>query len=142
MQDKLKLIREKVIEANPEIVELKFGCEVEYEKKPFRMIYFGVVTTIHKSSICVLHNRLIPDFIVKERDIRKIIGRPITLADVLLAIKTGIYIREDGSIYSDEGVPLDLHYTGVSWNLKDNNLNNQSEECIDFLYELLKANDK
>jgi hypothetical protein len=29
MEEKLKLIREKCIEANPEIVELKFGCRVK-----------------------------------------------------------------------------------------------------------------
>ena len=54
------------------------------------------------------------------------IGRPIRLADVLLAIGE---VRPDFLLAV--GHP-------ANWNLKDDNLENQSEETIGFIHNLIK----
>ena len=62
----------------------------------------------------------------------------IRLADVLLAINIiGAYsIGADGRfIFEGEWIGSPF---AVTWNLKDNDLENQSENTIDFIYDLLK----
>jgi hypothetical protein len=61
-----------------------------------------------------------------------IIGRPIRLADVLLAVVKDF-------AYPYEGVAGDIFASKLCrlWNLKDDNLDNQSEECKQFLINLL-----
>jgi hypothetical protein len=66
----------------------------------------------------------------------KIIGRPIRLADVLLAIgKVGLkaHINQDGYFPTKSGNTTTLNY----WNLRTDDLTQQSDECIDFLYMIL-----
>jgi hypothetical protein len=70
-------------------------------------------------------------------------GRPIRLADVLLAI--GHIIKARGSQFGFitvdsygciwKGTP---HEIACEWNLRKNDLTEQSDECISFLAELLK----
>lgn len=102
MNDKLNLIREKCIAANPEIGELKkFVCE-----------NCGGNDEVHY--------------------------RPIHLADVLLAIAERIGfatvkelgINSFGEFFFSDNIK-------ERWNLRTD-LENQSEETINFLYELLK----
>lgn len=65
---------------------------------------------------------------------------PIRLADVLLAIdkeKGNIQLRESGrndNVCFNSFADPDA---GGHWNLKDNNLDNQSNECKKFLMDLL-----
>ena len=147
----------KVIqEANPEIMELKMGCLVEYE------IYTGCMcgqcintTEIRKLTIIKFkdesHFGYEKEFIkergyersyyetVEGKDIRKslfkkILGRPIRLADVLLAINSGALIDRCGIFYDVISLkPLNI---GRAWILgKD--LDNQSDETKQFLIDLL-----
>lgn len=59
------------------------------------------------------------------------VPRPIRLADVLLAMGSKKYmISNDGHTNYAE---LTIDY----WNLKDDNLDNQSDECKEFLINLL-----
>ena len=66
-----------------------------------------------------------------------------SLADVLLAIdkatkESSYFVDSEGSFhewFAPKG-RLDLQ-TITKWNLKDDNLDNQSEETINFLWELL-----
>ncbi len=125
--NKIKFIREKCIEANPEIVELKFGCEVKIIRSGVRAIL------ISPSEIdLVAWNLFVPsnpfvDYIENEATF-KIIGRPIRLADVLLAysFRERFNATTWGSLAG-------------KWSLIGNNLNNQSKETIDFIYDILKA---
>jgi hypothetical protein len=64
--------------------------------------------------------------------------RPIRLADVLLAIDGTtqgqlIAIRPNGDMYRS-----DIQNTKWHWNLRNDDLSQQSNECIEFLYDLLK----
>ena len=127
--DKLKKVIQK---ANPEIMELKFGCRISFKNEN------GIYDegTMLSSAFCCQNY-----FVQKVVDIRnleiKIFGRPIRLADVLLALSTigdgyfygitdgGVFFHEDGGLLN-----------GI-WNLADNNLDNQSDECKEFLIKLL-----
>ncbi len=131
--NKLEKIKEVIIKANPSIMELKFGCEVLLDDKEKCTIGFWNPVYSGWSSD-------IGDEIEKE-EIKQILGRPIQLADVLMAIekkcKNELYhIGTDGVI----GVPLPINpmttFVECVWDLSKN-LDNQKPEVIDLLFELL-----
>lgn len=139
-------LHQKIIEFVPEIKELKFGCRFSF---------------IDGSRSCVVlditHKHL--DFMVylpgigwkidrlARKDVdgyMKILGRPITLADVLRAIhltapanKTLVTLESDGQFiikrYDDNGKTVE---GGPRWNLSTD-LDGQSEECKAFLSKVL-----
>lgn len=143
-QEKIQKIREECIKCNPEIVELKFGCKVILKdscpfvnrlimgdshylgKYGYEMAYEwgdkGKYSSCHENS----------------DDIKEIIGRDIRLADVLYMISEKYKFQSkpqciafNGSFY-DNGILL------ATYNLLDDNLEHQSEECIDFIYNLIE----
>lgn len=124
-QEHIKKIREAVIKANPSILDLELGCEYESCLDGAKMKWIDDQTS---------------------RDIGKIIGRPIRLADVLLAINqvlgiNNVAIEEYGVFMQTDNEGWgEIHDNDkrVKWILKDDNLENQSEDCINFLYQLLK----
>jgi hypothetical protein len=92
---KLQFIREKCIESNPEIVELKFGCLVDT-----KIWGLGIIRSF--TDELEISGKLQPsswvcsppldedgqtngDFFIDRETIKKIIGRPIRLSDVLVA---------------------------------------------------------
>src|SRR4051794_350657 len=97
-QEQIELIREKCIASNPEIVELKFGCEIllKYGDKERKAI---LVSQKHVGSWIVQFVECddATFFFLSAKTITKrevtnavlangILGRPIRLADVLLAM--------------------------------------------------------
>ena len=117
--------------ANPEIMELRFGCEVATPE--------GLKVLIGKSRTgCLLGNyRLGYSEPYLDRDIKSL-GRPIRLADVLLALygtmdPRAITVNTRGQIAIDDGRALVYCF----WNLKDDNLDHQSDETKQFLVDLL-----
>lgn len=142
----LQKLKEVIQKANPEIMELKFGCEVEVKT------YSGNVTKViyldeGGSGVYVSHPSLKSktaffekfDYSIagfKKYILKEILGRPIRLADVLLAIKADVYIDSDGFflIMLDDN---DVRKVGAKWNLQKNNLDDQSPETIKFLLDLL-----
>lgn len=112
--DTLKAVREAVVRAVPEILELKFGCVIEDQRYPDNGRLYTIVA---ECGICFKHKRCdgeretcdvvdgkyaissgedYDDFGYRAADIKtedidkgkdwKVIGRPIRLADVLRAI--------------------------------------------------------
>jgi|ERR1700735_2616515 len=169
MNDKIQTIREKCIEANPEIVELKFGCEIQlYDEDMTIATLIGGIgkCTRHKKATncnedCDIESALWVStvesdpkelyeptewIIEKSRtDLYKILGRPIRLADVLLAIgpdNQPITVDANGIITSFKANPKDwespIFDKQVDWNLRADDLEKQSPETIEFLYDLLK----
>jgi len=132
--NKLKQIREACIKANPEIVELKFGCEV---KIPTRKFYDWVfIEELQRTKDRFKFTALKGEgrsnaFSEINKDEFEIIGRPIRLTDVLLAMDNRKFYRFAKTM--DEANELAWDY----WNLKDDNLNNQSPETLDFIHNLL-----
>lgn len=129
MENKIKEIREACIKANPEIVELGWGCEVEMINNITDIEYTKLVVgdIVRVNDDRWMHCGLS----TFNKDSYTIIGRPIRLADVLLAV------NEADNPHSIDG---DKDHENVmwKWNWKDDNLNNQSPETINFIHNLLK----
>jgi hypothetical protein len=117
-KQQLDLIRQKCIEANPEIegkLHAQWGCP-KHDPSAFKK-------QLHCT--CV-----------------KVNARPIRLADVLLAMHTiSVYVGDDGQFYQFDGFTDDgghaLQSKTIAWNLRKDRLNEQSDECIRFLADLL-----
>lgn len=105
MNDKLQLIREKCIAANPKIETIN-DCSCRFCSKDN-------------------HQTI------------KLFGRPLRLADVLLVIqiKNNEQYKDERALYATRG---DVHLVVTFWDLHNDDLEQQSEETINFLYELLK----
>lgn len=170
-------LKKKIQEANPEIMELKFGCEIELIDTEYGSELFNaVVIAKNWSGFFYIpfenwsKNPLGSDKYhfhdePEQREFQqlKILGRPIRLADVLLALqkmdtkprdfgkKIGYCDFEEFKLdemgdfritYKQQGCRCsydcaDRHLLFATWNLKDDNLDNQSEETINFLKGLL-----
>jgi hypothetical protein len=127
--------------ANPEIMELKFGCEV----------YLSVGQNIHRNGLAkavILYTT--ENFVhtcsdtfgyykTEHEIIKSVLGRHIRLADVLLAL---------GKKYDSKTYTVDLAGgfqkigTGwllCQWDLADDNLDHQSNEMKRCLIELLTS---
>lgn len=136
-EEQLQKIREKCIEANPEIMELKFGCRVEINADEYDTYFCTIIERDSWSNVKLQ---------IPERDdlwmatdlIDKILGRPIRLADILRAIaeNTGIHARS--LVFNGEAIYFNSWGRDKLWNLREDNLTRQSEETIEFIYNLLK----
>src|SRR5262245_54153382 len=103
--EQLTVIRHACIRENPEIVALKFGCEVEFAWGDRAAVVSvhpdgSLYTTWGKSK-------------VPRKHVTKILGRPIRLADVLLATDA-----TDRVVYR--------------WDWKHDDLTEQSDDCLAF----------
>ncbi len=135
MKDYNKL-KEVIQAANPEIMELKFGCELKYPGYQTATICgqqlncwkvwcerqdeaaFKVVTPVQLEFSTVIH----------------ILGRPIRLSDVLVACNIKFKDEEElRSLWFIGKIRLILEY----WSLIDDNLDHQNDECKKFLIDLL-----
>lgn len=150
----LELIRQKCIEANREIMELKFGCEIdgtigmdEYFNQPYIVYGNTWICKKHKTYRvecmaeedgcsgengvevrCGTEEDGWNEIRLEESKVGTIIGRPIRLSDVLLAIEKAFENRL--------GVSQRKFETLEKWNLRNDDLNDQSGETINFLAEL------
>lgn len=125
-QQKIEDIRKVVIEANPSILDLVFGCEIVSLET--RMIFMGkgVYWNSYLGTTFVDMGSLVID---------EIIGREIRLSDVLLAIKnSNIRVMCDVGIFV---LPNGNWQTDIQWNLHYDSLSSQSDETISFLWDLL-----
>lgn len=139
--EKNNYVRQKCIEANPEILEVKFGCEVIVRNGEVRVstkyivieanpVIFGTVET--KMLYCVA------GVFRLDMSVEEIIGRPIRLADVL---KTFDGLTIFGALPIGPQVENILHLYGQVagyWKLTNDDLRFQSEEAISFIYDILK----
>lgn len=118
-------LREIIIEAVPEIMELGFGCEVEYELQK----YIIVGTALNRwQMVSNERNQFCRRSIVNEYTVgvNKIIGREITLFDIRMALMKhnkydwGDCFREISAMWNDI-----------------NDLSQQSEAVINLLLRIL-----
>jgi hypothetical protein len=149
--DKYDQLKKVIQAANPEIMEPKLGCKVQsLDNSKFPKADWTAIQLSKNhfgrgyDELCVSS----PEFGVAGYDIKgfEILGRPIRLADVLSALQEsnketdllnppkrmhgGVLKVEGGMLYMRHGNP-------VKWNLKDDNLDHQSEETKQFLINLL-----
>lgn len=163
-EENINTIRRECIKANPEIMELKLGCNIKMfgDSKSEAVILYPHSPEINSPFCTVLCTNGDPtksfngNYIMHEVDVSsyegwKILGRPIRLADVLLAIShqsyfIGTSIREGyGCWYKtekDENGDWNSELIGCpeiySWNLRTDSLTEQSDETLQFLADLLK----
>lgn len=136
----LQLIKEKVIATQPEIMKLKFGCRIVNKYRVDKSVSFFV------SKAGDLYRTFHEDFGYEDcaaSNFEEILGRPIRLADVLLAIKNktgyddGVLVGCGGDFFLLEGDDY-LPRPKIIWDLKKDNLEEQSEETLRFFAEILK----
>ena len=148
MKDYQKL-KEIIQKANPEIMELKFGCELMTDRQK-EVIIDGQATSNGNTwkwwtdtgkkfyDDQIKNNQVYHGSLIGDGVWFKILGKPIHLADVLMAIEKknpDIMIDVSGRfLLNEQPAPLCQE---CSWNLKDDNLDNQSDEIKLFLINIL-----
>lgn len=133
---KKQAVREAVIKACPELMELTFGCRVclNVDKWPYETI---VKKDDFEEAFVGVHIEF------GSNEITKILGHLIGIAEVLRAIDdkqkqvlpnwaialsaAGLFAFQDGTKFKT---------TNVQWNLTKS-LDGQSDETIDFIYQIL-----
>lgn len=124
----LEQLKAKIVEANPEIMELKNGCRIG-DGIIWEGSWYG------KSYGEMTDNLDFPE--------NEILGRPIRLADVLYAIgKMKLYYvvfvdQEGGFGTAIAGQNPKLFSVMRGWNLLKDSLGEQSPECIELLAKIL-----
>lgn len=140
-EQKREAIRAKCIELNPEILELKPGCMVQYGDYKDRQrvvavtgddgVWSSMQVSFHRFKDCPAE--IITLF---PQDEIEVIGRPVRLADVLLTCFSGPVNFKAFTSLGHESFIIAL-CNGGTWNLRRDSLDDQSDETIDFLYSLL-----
>lgn len=145
LHSKREAVKVKIIEAVPSVMDLKRGCHIITDRGE-AVVYLSnreVTESVElnpKSDTWACNE---PTDKIKPHEI---IGRPITLADVLIAIGKSKHWMETWSItYTGKFFKIDEVGTGDGnkdfykrgyWDLSQD-YDYQSEECIEFLWELL-----
>lgn len=144
--NKLQLLTDRICELVPDIKELRFGCRI-IDGIRGNGIIVGVEAMYPETDSYLQIYEATPKRVeLSPLGLWKIIGRDITLADVLLALKKSdedypIHIDfffDDGdsvTITQAKGHPI-INKKGT-WNLTKNALHEQDEETIDFLYSII-----
>src|SRR5688572_16599997 len=126
--EKISAIVEECARVNPEIKELKFGC-LAVEKKAGRTW----IKTNHgwqgvgegqESNWSALEPG-------------EILGRKIGIADVLLAIGQRPGYEGKCWIVDSDGLFILHELKRVAWNLSKDNIYDQEEATVDFIYQIL-----
>ena len=118
----LDQLKEVIQKANPEIMELKFGCEVDFQGR--KHVYSGIGRDGSKFFMDSYRGAELQTTLPEGYTT---LGRPIRLADVLLAVKRTPHVTE----FSIN------EFVNFQWDLLNDNLDNQSEETKQFLIDLL-----
>lgn len=127
---RLEAIREVVVKAVPEIMELKFGCDVVVALRGKENIGHRLGTKI--TSLMSHGAWMTLSFGEYEEHEMTILGLPVTLEDVLRAMHIGEFAtRESAEI---EGMYIQT--LCLMWNLGQP-LDSQSDETIAFLNKIL-----
>lgn len=152
-QDNLAAVRAACIAANPEIADLKFGCEVRLSINEFDHEYCTIVERDGNGNIKLQRPEHEDTWVSSSGEGVEILGREITLPDVLLALDVHhhgkLAVEVDGGFLAqvrltDEWAEVKT-FTGeyreqIRWDLKAS-LSGQSEETVAYLAALLKPND-
>lgn len=137
-QEQIELIKQKCVEANQSIMDLVFGCEIKRKGATKRELFVGDFADT-MSIVRIDDNGAYLPFEVPKPPMSQefeIIGRDIRLADVFNALGNKVYNILDDEPQNYPMTNLDAIVSG--YNLLKDNLNDQSDECVEFIYNLLK----
>ena len=129
MRNKLK---QKIVKAVPEIMELKFGCYLTGEGLHNALLIRKLQSTENHYNLEVFVGNYETSSSVYLKENIKILGRKINLADVLVAILR----KNHQGIMSWVGTRNSIKFFKY-WNLQKD-IEAQIDEKIQFLYFLLK----
>lgn len=123
----LQQLQSKIYIALPELKKLGVGCEIQ-NKVTQKKYKIGVFVS---ESFCVLDNNRGYPLTVNNKitDFYTIIGKKITLTDVLRWVQL---------LFKDDTIQIVNHWNNTicEWDLKQNLLENQSIELVEFLNNL------
>lgn len=129
IHEKKQLVKEAIIKAVPGILDLKLGCEVITNEEPW--IFCMVVTPPEGKDIRLAYqydeNGIYADCHFSKNKIVEIIGRPITLADVIYTYMGNPEVPQRAGKWAE---------IIANWNLLQD-FDHQSEAVWEFLYGLL-----
>lgn len=145
IEQNIKKIREACIEANPDIVALKFGCEVKigggFKRLVWQILFNDDEDCDRISHVLTESDRIGMVQISPVESLEEIIGRPIRLADVLTAIResgNGLWGVTDDGVFIQVDENLNIYeIRKESWPLSNDNLNEVSDETASFIANLL-----
>ena len=139
-EQQYKEVRDEITKANPSILDLRFGCEIDDLGKR----YFLTENTPNSTKDWFTSDRRIVSLeMLTQANHTEIIGRKITLEDCLIALRekrSHEFHTADVPTTMKFGKEMDLENKKLLslWEMgKD--LANQSKETISFLYQLLKV---
>ncbi len=135
----MKELKKAIIKAVPSIMELKFGCEILLNDEDGGAIKTRIIRKVEDREIIC---DFLPAHNHKIKDIKKILGRPITLADVILALEKYNSELKSPTLsfrhYYKNGLQIESEGRLLAvWNLEEN-LDGQNKETIKVLRKLLK----
>lgn len=127
------LIKQKIQSLVPEIMELKFGCELllHNEARPLPKAVYVWQLNDKKSHYEVFRENGLMVSVCKD-EIKQILGRPIQLADIIYCLYIGEFDDEATLKAEQEKV----HQLCVMWNPKFD-FDGQSDGCKEFVGGLL-----
>ncbi len=134
----IQKLKKVIQEANPEIMELKFGCEFKYQDRLHR-----IVQKIKGNMYLGGDGKIWSYEMLTQAKYLEILGRPIRLADVLLALEEQVKINMRDSKREVELLSNNMEYLWAEtkniikyWNLKKD-FDNQSDKCKELLVKIL-----
>jgi hypothetical protein len=131
-----KEVRQAIIAAVPEISELKFGCRVRLKSSTDDNVHIILSSRETESGDRQygIDGYVIGDF--KEKDF-EVLGRPITLSDVMRSMDTHLAINDFGYFFHVVG--CEVHGYSYGWDLSQP-LDGQSDEVWRFLHSVIVKN--
>lgn len=132
--DHVPEVRAAIVKAVPEILELKPGCLVKHASG------VGTIVGRTKNDTDFLVKFSLLDYVGEAYEFGPnwtILGRHITLADVLRTLPPGVYLKtlgEQARLVVDDP---DRDEGPVYWDCTADSLDEQSEETIAFLHSIL-----
>lgn len=129
-------VRNAIIKAVPDILELKFGCYL-FETLTGKNVMFIGETKDRKGKRQFYVVRGRTAYYIYPEQALDILGRHIRLADVLLAGGYELRCGGQGDFYFWNGNSNVMNWEkGPKWDLGNDDLSLQSEQFIEFLYKI------
>lgn len=130
-KEQLHAVETAIRKAIPRLLEPTEGCKLNFKKKYFLESVEGQVIKNYNKYVLV-YSKEYDDTFLRAIEHCEIFGHDILLSDVLEWLKT---ISIGGGIDTEK-----LHKILYYWDLSKPRLTDQSEELINFLYNLIKNN--
>lgn len=134
-------LKQVIQKAVPSIMELKFGCEVLIRAavKPYGKQRLQTINKVQADHFCLVDNS--GDGFgtwLNSSHVAKILGRPIRWADICFAIGEKEQFNSKMTMVSVNGGFWDNGKLLAGYNLSKDNLDDQSDDFKQFLFDLLK----